>query len=340
MENCIVKSVRRIKAKDKYVYNLKVDKNRNYFVNGILVHNSPNIVEDESALIPDPFQTMILRMLGGHKVNTLIKVGNPFYRNHFFQSANSTRYKQVFIDYKQALKEGRYTEEFIQEAKENMTPQEFSVLYDSKFPDDSEIDQTGYYRLLTDQQIFGSQKEGKHEGKLRLGFDVGEGGDENAGVLRSDTYVEIVHLSQIKDLMATVRVIDDLINKYKIEPENVFVDRMGIGAGVVARLREIGRNVTGVGWGEKPSQEGYQNLKAENFYRLAESMRGGLNLKPNDLWKELITIKWKQDTSGKVKIKGKDELRKEGIKSPNVADALAMTYNKSIDEVAPQIWTL
>lgn len=297
---------------------------------------SPNIVEDESALIPDPFQTMILRMLGGHAKNTLIKVGNPFYRNHFFQSANSKRYKHIFIDYQQAIKEGRYTEEFIQEARESMTPQEFSVLYECKFPSDTEIDQGGYYRLLTDQQIF-DQVDIEHQGELRLGFDVGEGGDENAGVLRSRTMAEVVHLSRVKDLMATVKIIDDLIKKYKLKPENVFVDRTGIGAGVVARLKEIGLEVTGIAWGAKPTIEGYCNLKAQNFYDLAREIRVGLKLKPHDNWKELTVIKWKQDTAGKVKIKGKDELRKEGIKSPNVADALALTFNRSLEDDAPRI---
>lgn len=298
---------------------------------------SGNIVEDESALIPDPFQTMILRMLGGHRENTLIKVGNPFYRNHFFQSANSNRYKQIFINYEQALKEERYTEEFIQEARESMTLQEFKVLYECKFPDDMEIDQGGYYRLLSDKDIFDNQIEGTHSGILRMGFDVGEGGDENVGVLRSDTYAQVIHRSKIKDLMATVKVIDNLIKEYKLEPTRVFVDKTGVGAGVVSRLKEIGLNVMGISWGEKPNTEGYCNLKAENFYQLAEGIRKGLKLSIDDGWKELVVIKWKQDTSGKVKIKGKDELRKEGIKSPDVADALALTFNRSLEDEAPKI---
>lgn len=298
---------------------------------------SPNIVEDESALIPDPFQTMILRMLGGHPKNTLIKVGNPFYRNHFHQTANSKRYKQILIDYKQALKEGRYTEEFIEEAKESMTSQEFSVLYECKFPDDTAIDESGYYRLLSDKQIFEQQIVTPHAGKLKLGFDIGEGGDETVGILRSEKYAQIVHRSRLKDLMATVKVIEDTIKKYKVEPSKVFVDKTGVGAGVVARLKEIGYGVTGIGWGEKANEEGYMNLKAENYYKLAESVRRGLNLEPDDGWRELMVVKWKQDTGGRVKIKTKDEMRREGIVSPNIADALALTENRSIDDNAPSI---
>jgi hypothetical protein len=301
---------------------------------------SPNIVEDESALIPDPFQTMILRMLGGHKDNTLIKVGNPFYRNHFFKSANSKKYKRIHIGFEQAIKEGRYTQEFIDEAKENMTPQEFRVLYESEFPNEEEIDQSGYYRLVTDTELNNANFEGKHEGTLRLGVDVGEGGDENVAVLRSSTYAQIVHKSLIKDLMATTRVIVDLMKKYDVKPENTFVDSTGIGAGVVARLRELELNVRGVKWAEKASVDTYLNLKAENYMNVQEGIRRGLKLEPSDDWQELGIIKWKKDTGDKIKIQSKEELRKAGIRSPNIADALALTYNRSLDDDAPRITML
>jgi hypothetical protein len=60
-------------------------------------------------------------------------------------------------------------------------------------------------------------------------------------------------------------------------------------------------------------------------------------LKPNNGWNELRQIKYKEDSGGAVKIKSKEEMRKEGIKSPNNADALAMTFNKSLEDSAPRI---
>lgn len=301
---------------------------------------SPNIVEDESALIPDPFQSMILRMLGGHADNTLIKVGNPFYRNHFYKTSNSPLYKKIRIDYEQAMREGRYTQEFIDEARDAMTFQEFDVLYGCNFPSDTIIDQYGYYRLLSDVDVYQSQEEGSHSGELRLGVDIGEGGDENVAVLRSAKYAEIVHFSRISDLMATTKVIVDLIDKYRVRAENCFIDATGIGAGVVSRLKELGLNVTGVKWAEKAKKDIYANLKAENFMLMQQSFRDGLKLKPHTGWSELTQIKWQKDTGDKIKIKSKEQMRKEGIKSPNVADALALTFNPSIEQEAPQIWTL
>lgn len=300
----------------------------------------PNIVEDESALIPDQFQTMILRMLGGHSDNTLIKIGNPFYRNHFFKSAHSPKYKKIFIDYNQALKEGRYTEEFIAEARENMNREDFGVLYGCEFPTELELDQQGYHRLLTDTELHNSQIPGSHKGQIRLGFDIGEGGDENIGILRSPGFAQIVHISRISDLMATVGVVADLIRKYSLRPEFCFLDATGIGAGVVARLKEIGLNVSGIKWAEKASKDVYLNLKAENYMNLQQGIREGLKLDPAGNWAELGLIKWKKDTQDRIKIKTKEEMRKEGIKSPNIADALALTFNRSLEDNAPNITLL
>ena len=39
-------------------------------------------------------------------------------------------------------------------------------------------------------------------------------------------------------------------------------------------------------------------------------------------------------------IKSKEEMRKEGIKSPNISDALALTFNKSIEDEAPKIYVI
>jgi hypothetical protein len=310
-------------------------KNRKRVKESLTGLGSPNIVEDEASLIPDDLQAMILRMLGGHNGGFLIKIGNPFYRNHFLKTWNSDKYTKLFIDYKQALQEGRYTEDFISEMRDEAF---FDILYECKFPTEEEIDMSGYRRLLSDFEIENAKKKIDHNGDFKLAFDVGEGGDENAGVLRSGSYSEIVHTSRISDLMATTRIIIETIDKYKVKPENCFVDDTGIGAGITDRLHELGYNVNGIKWGNKSKSDKYANLKAENFMKLREWIQQGGCLEQNDKWNELYNIKFKVDTSGKIKIKTKEEMRKEGLSSPNVADALALTFNATIEDEAPKVW--
>lgn len=341
--------LKRERSKDKIVWKCggeintlsaqtKSAKNVIYSLTG---EGSPNIVEDESSLVPDEFQSMIIRMLGGHQKNFLIKVGNPFLRNHFLKTWHSPRYYKIFIDYKKGLEEGRYTQEFIDEAREGMPEKLFKVLYECGFPDEEEVDLGGYYRLLSDEEIHTAKQEAQHKGDKKLGFDVGEGGGENLGVVRSDSYAEIAHESMIKDLMATTAEIVKIIQFHEIKEGNVFPDATGIGSGVASRLNELGVTCVPVKWGEKAKNEKvFFNLKAENYWDLAEWIRQGGKLNPHQDWSELEVIRWKKDSGGKIRIKPKEELRKEGIKSPNRADALALSFNKSIEDTAPKITIL
>lgn len=299
---------------------------------------APNIIEDEASLIPDDLQAMVLRMLGGYNGGFLMKIGNPYVRNHFYRTSQSEHYAQVFIDYHQGLKEGRYTKEFIEEMRQEAF---FNVLYECVFPDQNELDSEGYRQLLTGEQIQTACKGVKsHEGGLLLGFDIGEGGDETVGVLRSNTKAEVVHYSKVADMMGITGIIVNLINQHKIPHGNVSVDATGIGAGVEDRLKELGYYVNGVKWGNKATNDTFANLKAENYWHLREWIGQHGTLAPHPKWDELQGIKYRYNSSGKILIKSKEEMRKEGIPSPNVADAFALTFNKTIEETAPQVWTL
>lgn len=309
-------------------------RNRKRVIDSLTGLGSPNIIEDEASLIQDDLQAMILRMLGGYRGGFLLKIGNPFTTGHFKKTWFEEKYHRVFIDYHQGLREGRYTEEFIEEMR---TQPFFSILYECKFPSEESVDMSGFYRLLTDTQVQEAKEKGEATGLLKLGFDIGEGGDDNVGVLRGDKFAKIVHRSRVSDLMATTNEIVKLIKQYGLKHGNVFVDATGIGAGVEDRLRELGFQVKGVKWAESGGEE-FANLKAQNFWDLKEWIRNGGKLEQSDLWNELFVIKYKENSAGKLLIKSKEEMRKEGIKSPNISDALALTFNKTVEEAAPRIW--
>jgi len=322
-------------------------RNRQKVKEALMGYGCPNVVEDESALIEDDLHSTVMRMLGGHNGGFLLKIGNPTYKDspnrHFYKSWNNPNYKKVFIDYKQALKEGRYSQEFIDEMRIEMSDEFFRIYYECLFPKEETIDKQGYYRLYNDLLLKNVFENLELEGDLRLGFDIGEGGDENVGILRGKNFAKIIHKSRIKDLMATVNEIKKIIDKYKLNHGNVFIDAIGIGAGVYNRLKELGYDIVPVKWSEKAlgkynETREFKNLKAENFFNSARWLKGGGRLEILDDWNELRDIKWKEDTDGTMKIKSKQEMRKEGIKSPNVADGLALTFNRSTEEEAPKIY--
>ena len=188
------------------------------------------VILDEACLIRDDTEATIYRMIAGKgKKAVYIKIGNPFYKrkpySHFYKTSNDNAYKKIWIDYIQGIKEGRYSEEFIAEAKEKPM---FDVLFEVKYPEGSEIDDQGYRLLIKENELNSALEEGKAEGELKLGFDVSEGGDKNVGVIRGLKHAKTVHISHISDLMAIVGVIHQLIKEYAVKPENCFIDATGI----------------------------------------------------------------------------------------------------------------
>jgi hypothetical protein len=166
------------------------------------------------------------------------------------------------------------------------------------------------------------------------GVDVGRGGDPSALIKRHGNRVlEPVKLWRDRDVMTTagrvVREYEDTPKERR--PSSICVDIIGVGAGVYDRLRELKLPVTGVNVGET------QSLKdASRFVRLRDELNyavrewfGERNCSiPNDpvLISELSAPSYKLTSSGKISVETKDEMKARGLKSPNAADALALTF--------------
>ncbi len=305
---------------------LSVDtKNSKRNVEAAMGKGGKNLVLDESALVDDVLYATIKRMLGGYgKDAFLLEIGNPFHRNHFHRTWHSKRYNKIFIDYHQALAEGRFTEEFIAEMKEEAL---FDILYECRFPDEEEIDQKGYRQLLTLEDIANAQEEIEHVGNKSLGADIGGGGDYNVYTVRSQSYAEIVGSNRSSDTMVNVTEIENKMSDYGIEADSVSIDDVGIGRGVTDRLKEKMLYVNAVSAGSSPQDKTkFANVKAENYWALRDWIKGGGKLKPHDKWIELTWIKYKVTSDKVIQIQSKDELKKEKGKSPDFAESLMLTF--------------
>jgi hypothetical protein len=291
---------------------------------------APNIVEDEASLIEDIDHALVMRMLGDKPdENFLAKIGNPFNRNHFLKSDLDPAYKNITIDCYQGLAEGRISQGTIEE---NRPYSFFPVLYECKFPPAEAVDEQGWSYLITENDInISTERIQEPYGRRRLGIDVARGGrNYNVWVLRQDNYAKVLRKSHDNDLMSVVGTTIDLIKTERILPEDVYVDDVGIGGGVTDRLREQGYNVKAVKEGEKASDpKEYANMKAELYAGkdgLANWLKRAGRLEPHEGWVELTRIRYKKDSSGRTKIESKDDMRKRGEESPDVADALMLTF--------------
>jgi hypothetical protein len=86
--------------------------------------------------------------------------------------------------------------------------------------------------------------------------------------------------------------------------------------------------VRGVNVAEAPAtKKNYLNLRAELWFKVKDWLAQRDCRLPNDdeLVSELAAPSYKYTSTGKIKIESKEEMKKRGIKSPDKADALALT---------------
>lgn len=112
----------------------------------------------------------------------------------------------------------------------------------------------------------------------------------------------------------------------------VFVDGVGIGAGVVDRLRQMKRKVFDVQAGAKPSGILFdepikvKNKRGEMYAALRLWMKGGAMPDDPELEEEMNGVLYGYDADGATVIERKEDAKKRGLASPDRTDALALTF--------------
>lgn len=334
-------------------------RNRKRVKESLTGQGARNIIEDEAALIPDDLQAMVMRMLGGHKDSFLMKIGNPFYNNHFKRTSKSKKYHHIHIDYHQAIAEGRYTTDFIEEMR--LEPF-FDILYEVKFPPDDQVVTGGYRRLFSDKMIEDAliseeeyqamlDKEDASielasgirvlKGERRMGADyAGGGSDRSSYTFRTPDVMKLIETNKIDDTMQQVPITEKHADAYEVMNGNVGTDYGGLGQGIGDRLYEKDRYVIKVMFGGKSNEpKKYKNARAEMYFNFERWIREGGKIVDSPEWQELAVVYYKTDSSGRFQIEPKEDLKKRlrelnlTVTSPDVADSGALTFADNTDMI-------
>jgi phage terminase large subunit len=129
------------------------------------------------------------------------------------------------------------------------------------------------------------------------------------------------------DLMSLVGHITHEIDEWK--PDAVFIDEGGMGAGVIDRLRQLNYTVTGVNFGSRALQDQhYSNKRMEIWDKCREWLEEGGCI-PNDpeLKADLVVPTYGFDPSNRMKLESKEDIKKRGCLSPDVAEGLVLTFS-------------
>lgn len=174
-------------------------------------------------------------------------------------------------------------------------------------------------RVITPAQIEGQPKI--------LGVDCARFGDDRSVLFPRQGLVSFV--PRIYRELTAMELCGQVIRYDETwAPDAIFIDGSGLGAPIVDRLRELGRDhVFAVEFGSKPLRRGYLNRRAEMWVEVREWLRkGGAIPDDPDLIAELTTPTYGYDSTGRIKLESKDDLKKRGVNSPDKADALALTF--------------
>lgn len=219
---------------------------------------------------------------------------------------------------------------------------EYGIRVLGKFPDEGQMDDGGYVNLLTEAEIHAQPKSDnmQFKGTVVLGIDpAGEGDDKTSWYIRDHFKAKKIHEESISNPKGIAEKTLTFVELYKVKWRNIVVDSFGVGADVA---KEIALITGGVGCvysvnvGELPDHEAdeelYENKRAEMYIKLRNWFRQGGEIVENENSKqELMTIKAKHNKKGKWQIMSKVDMRKKyGYKSPNDADALALTFLRNI----------
>lgn len=177
------------------------------------------------------------------------------------------------------------------------------------------------------------------------GVDVARFGDDSSALAKRKGNHQLAPVREWwgKDTMQTTGIIKAEWDACPVDrrPVAINVDVIGIGSGVVDRLKEMGLPAVGINVAES---EAVNDREDRQFNRLRDELwwRGREWLEAKDCKfaddeetiAELTTPTYTILSNGLIQVERKDEMKKRGVKSPNRADAWLLTL---ADTAAPHM---
>ena len=299
------------------------------------------IFDEASGISPKIYEAALGAMAGGSIVRFVL-VGNPtqnsgpFYdafKDPNFNKIHISAYDVPNVIEKKQVIPGLVTWEWVEELRQ-------------KYGEDSDIFRVralGQFPMhATDTLIsidaiesaFNADRELTNQDDDVAGLDVARFGDDDSALIRrTGNKAKVEWIINGNDTMTLA----GKCAKYLRENKTVklYIDITGgLGAGVFDRLREqrdIASRVFGVNVAAKPRDEAtFLNIRIESWDNVRAWLRDAI-LEKHEGFYELAQPKYKISSNGKMQLEAKEDMKKRGVKSPNVGDALALTLSRATE---------
>lgn len=171
---------------------------------------------------------------------------------------------------------------------------------------------------------------------LVIGLDIARFGDDaTVFCFRKGRWCFKFEEYAKKDTVEIANIATNLIRELK--PARLFLDDGGVGGGVydILKDRGFGEIVRGVNFGARSiDDERYANRRAEMWDAVREWLTGKVQLPKDDkLLDDLCSVNKKYDQKGRLQLESKDDVKKRLGRSPDKADALALTFAEPVYDI-------
>lgn len=293
-------------------------------------HNMAGIlvIFDEASGIPQP----IFNVTEGFFTE-------PVLHRYWFCFSNPRRNQGAFFELFHKLRNWWNTRNIDSRTVEGTDPAVYQKIIDQHGEDSDEarVEVRGLFPSQGDKQfvsralVAGAQSRVVSQdafAALAMGVDVARFGDDQSVIYfrhgrdaRSMPPVKFKGL----DTVQLVSRVAELADRHR--PDGIFVDGAGVGGGVVDQLRARGYRVFDVQAGAKADDDQkYQNKRVELWARLREWLQIGSVVDDPQLADDLLAPEYDFDNAGRLRLETKEKMKGRGLASPDVADALALTF--------------
>ena len=227
------------------------------------------------------------------------------------------------VDYRIAQKNGWLSNEILYEIEQARI----------NHPEDYAHDYLGKALAISDKNIIQTAqvieamgREVDDEGAIEVGVDVARLGGDRTVFVKRKGLKEIGRASFTKK--RTTEVCDLLVNFIGADKDVLIkIDDTGVGGGVTDEMITRGYNVIPINFGAKASNsDKYPNLISEAWFYLQSIIDQISIANDKDLLVELSNREWKMDSKGRRGVESKDDYKKRGFRSPDLADATILCF--------------
>jgi hypothetical protein len=168
-----------------------------------------------------------------------------------------------------------------------------------------------------------------------FGVDVARYGDDKSciAIRQGRKLHEIKKYRELNTMQLAAEIVATMRSYDKVAA--VFVDGVGVGAGVVDRLQMLGHPVIEVTGGETAFDEvTYYNKTAEMWDRMRKWLAGAdLPSGDSEMRLALIGREYYFDDKERIRLERKKDMKKRGLPSPDEGDALAHTFAEELGDL-------